>query len=64
MIKVVNYCFSKYKHMTWVCIIGFLFSSVFSLILKIIDSINHTNVFQVMLLLLIGYFGIGMISSE
>lgn len=64
MIKVVNYCFSKYKHMTWVCIIGFLFSSILSLVLKIIDSINHTNVFPVMLLLVIGYFGIGMFSSE
>lgn len=64
MIKVVNQCFSKKEHATWICIIGFLFSSILSLILKIIDDINKTNIFPIMLLFFISYNIINMISTE
>lgn len=64
MIKVVNYCFREKKHLTWMCIIGFLFSSILSLFLKIIDGINHTNFFPLILLFFISYSIINMISEE
>jgi len=64
MIKVVNYCFKKHKHLTWICVIGFLFSSILSLILKIIDLINQANLFSIILLFIISYSIINMFSSE
>ncbi len=64
MIKVVNYCFKKKKHLTWMCIIGFLFSSILSLFLKIIDGINRTNLFPLILLFIISYTIINMVSED
>lgn len=63
MIKFVNYAFQKHKHMTWICIIGFLFSSIFSLLLKIIDFINQNNLFAVLILFFIGYSLINLFSN-
>ncbi len=64
MIKVVNYCFKKKEHTTWICIIGFLFSSILFLILKIIDKINSTNLFPIILLFIASYSLISMLHSE
>ncbi len=64
MIKIVNYCFEKHSHTTWICIIGFLFSSILSLVLKIIDSVNKANLFPLILLFIISYNLINMISEK
>ncbi len=64
MIKIVNYCFKKKEHITWMCIIGFLLSSILSLALKIIDSINQENLFPLLLLFIISYNIVGMLSKE
>jgi len=55
MIKVVNYCFRNHRHTTWMCIIGFLISSILSLAIKVIDFINSVNLFPLILLFIIGY---------
>lgn len=64
MIKVVNYCFKKHEHTTWIAIIGFLFSSILSLVLKIIDLVNQENLFPLILLFVISYCLIGMMASD
>jgi len=56
MIKVVNYCFRKYAHQTWVIIISFLISSVLFMFLKTINFINQDNILQVVLLFIFSYF--------
>ena len=55
MIKVINYCFKKYPSQTWTIILGFLFSSILSLSLKIIDSIKQTNLLPLIILFIIGF---------
>ncbi len=64
MTHVVTYCFKYYRHQTWVGILGFLFSSILSLLLKVIDLVNHTNLFSLLLLFFIGYSFIRMFTSE
>ena len=64
MIKVVNYFFSKKEHFKWVCIIGFLFSSILSLALKVIDYMTSANLFSLILLFIMSYFLISMMTDE
>lgn len=64
MVKFVSFCFTKYEHLTWVVIIGFLFSSILSLFLDIIDYINQTNLFSLILLFLIGLQILSLLDKE
>ena len=64
MIKIVNYYFKNHANLTWDIILSFLFSSVFFLILKIIDLINKTNIFSLFLLFVIGFFLISVTNKE
>ncbi len=64
MIKFVNFCFQKYKNMTWNVILSFLLSSIFFLLLKIIDLIDSTNIFSLFLLFIIGFFLISLTNKE
>lgn len=63
-IKLVNFCFKKYSQITWDIILAFLLSSIFFLLLKIIDLINSTNLFSLLLLFIIGFFLISLTSKE
>lgn len=63
MIKFVNFCFKKYPHQTWNFILAFLFSSVYFLILKVIDLINGANFLSVLCLLVVSYFLINSLDS-
>ena len=62
-IKFINFCFDKYAHMTWNFIFAFLFSSVFFLILKVIDCIHSGNIFSVFLLFLGSFYLMNSISD-
>lgn len=64
MIKFVSFCFTKCEHLTWVVIIGFLFSSILSLFLDVIDYINQTNLFSLILLFLIGFQILSLLDKE
>ena len=64
MIKIVNYCFQKHSTLTWNIILAFLFSSIFFLLLKIIDLIDSTNIFSIFLLFIIGFFLISLTNKE
>ena len=64
MIKIVNFCFKKYEKMTWNCILAFLLSSIFFLLLKIIDLINSANIFPIFLLFIMGFFLISITNEE
>ena len=53
---LINYLFQKHKEKTFAIILGFSFSSIFILIIKLIPYINNiTNILIGILLLLIGY---------
>ena len=64
MIRFVNYCFLKHKNMTWNVILAFLLSSIFFLLLKIIDLIDSTNIFSLFLLFIIGFFLISLTNKD
>lgn len=64
MVYLVNYAFSHFRHLTWICILGFLFSSILSLFLRIIDFLNHENLFACFLLFLIGYTFMGFFRKD
>lgn len=64
MIKIVNYSFKNHANLTWDIILSFLFSSVFFLLLKIIDLINSNNIFYIFLLFVIGVFLISIANKE
>ena len=63
-IKLVNLCFKKYSQITWDVILAFLFSSIFFLFLKIVDLINRTNIFSLILLFVIGFFLISLTNKD
>lgn len=62
-IKFVNFCFRKHTHMIWNFIFSFLFSSVFFLILKVIDFVNSGNIFSVFLLFIGSFYLMSSISD-
>ena len=62
-IKFINFCFRKYVHMTWNFIFAFLFSSVFFLVLKVIDFISSGNIFSVFVLFISSFYLMNSISD-
>lgn len=62
-IKFINFCFRKYAHMTWNFIFAFLFSSVFFLILKVVDFIHSGNIFSVFVLFIGSFYLMNSISD-
>ena len=64
MVYIVRYLFQHHHHTTWVFILGFLFSSIISLALRIIDLIDHTNLLSILFLGFLGFSMIRLFSNE
>ena len=64
IVKLVSYLFLHHRHGLWIWILGFLFSSILSLLMKIIDLVNQSNLFGVLLLFFLGILFINLFRKE